>query len=210
MLRYAIDQGVNYVDTAYPYHSGQSEIFVGKVLKDGYRDKVRLATKMPCWLVKSTDDFDRYLDEQLVKLQTDHIDFYLLHGLNQTRWDEMQQLDVLSWAEKAMGDGRFRIWVFHSMMTTIHSNQLSMGMVVGRFARSNTTIWISRTRPGPEAYGYAASKGLAVVIMEPILGGRIVNPPNAVKTTWDRPTVDARRQIGLYNGYGTNLKSRSF
>jgi len=106
MLRTAIDGGVNYVDTAYGYHEGTSEACVGRALQDGYRDRVKLATKLPCWLVKESADFDRYLNEQLERLQTETIDLYLLHGLNKTAWPEMRDLKVLDWAERAMAEGR--------------------------------------------------------------------------------------------------------
>ena len=89
MLRYAIDHGVNYVDTAYPYHNGESEPFLGRALQGGYREKVKLATKLPSWLIKSRADMDRYLDEQLKRLQTDHIDFYLVHGLMKPFWEKL-------------------------------------------------------------------------------------------------------------------------
>ena len=109
MIRHAIDNGVNYIDTAYPYHEGQSELVVGKALLDGYRERVKIATKLPVWLVKSPDDFDRYLDEQLKKLQTDHVDFYLLHALNQTVWREIVlERNLLAKAEAALADGRIR------------------------------------------------------------------------------------------------------
>ena len=107
MVRHAIDNGVNYIDTAYPYHGGQSEIVVGKTLRDGYREKVRLATKLPVWQVTCPEDFDRLLDEQRKKLDTDRIDFYLLHALGKTRWREVVlQHDLLARAEKALADGR--------------------------------------------------------------------------------------------------------
>src|SRR4030042_71677 len=88
MIRHAIDQGVNYVDTAYPYHDGKSEVVLGRILTDGYREKVRLATKSPIWLVKAAEDFDTYLNQQLERLQMDYVDFYLFHGLNGKTWDE--------------------------------------------------------------------------------------------------------------------------
>ena len=93
MIRHAIDSGVTYIDTAYPYHGGESEVVVGKALQDGYREKVILTTKLPCWNVKTHEDMMRHLDEQLEKLQTDHVDFYILHALNNDRLDEMNSYD---------------------------------------------------------------------------------------------------------------------
>ena len=85
-VRHAIDKGVNYIDTAYPYHGGMSELVVAKALKDGYRERIKLATKLPSWLVKSREDMDRLLNEQLEKLQTDHIDFYLMWAASEKTW----------------------------------------------------------------------------------------------------------------------------
>jgi len=106
MLHYAIDHGVNYLDTAYPYHGGNSERVVGRALQGGYRERVKLATKLPAWAVESEGDFDRYLNEQLEKLQTEHIDVYLLHGMRAPRWETMQKYNVLRSADKAIADGR--------------------------------------------------------------------------------------------------------
>ena len=105
MMRFAFDHGVNYVDTAYPYHNGTSEIVVEKALKDGYRDRVRLATKMPIRMVGARNDLDRFFTEQLAKLQTDYIDFYLFHGLNRERWAKMKAVDALGWAEAKVEGG---------------------------------------------------------------------------------------------------------
>ena len=107
MIRYAIDHGVNYVDTAYLYHQGQGEPTVGRALQHGYRQKVKLATKLPFWMVSSLDDCDRCLNEQLERLQTDYVDFYFLHGMNKEWWPRLRDLGVLRWAEKAMAHGRY-------------------------------------------------------------------------------------------------------
>lgn len=98
MLRHAVDRGVNYIDTAYGYHGGNSETLVGKALRDGYRSRVRVATKLPPWHVSTAADFDRILGEQLGRLETDHIDLYLLHSLGKDSWKKLSELDVLSWA----------------------------------------------------------------------------------------------------------------
>ncbi|HDS28961.1 MAG TPA: hypothetical protein ENN96_00585, partial [Candidatus Acetothermia bacterium] len=106
MIYTAIDAGVNYVDTAWPYHKGESEPFLGRCLAGGYRDRVKLATKLPSWLVKSADQLDTYLDAHRTRLATEHIDFYLLHALNRERWTSLRELNVFEWAEGAIADGR--------------------------------------------------------------------------------------------------------
>ena len=90
MIRRAIDAGLNYVDTAYVYHEEKSEVAVGIALEDGYRERVRIATKLPIWKVQEPEDFDRMLNEELKRLQTDVIDFYLMHALNQQSWEKVQ------------------------------------------------------------------------------------------------------------------------
>ena len=108
MVRHAVDEGVNYLDTAYMYHDGQSESFLAKVLKDGYRKKVRIATKMPLWLAKTPQDLDRLFNEQLKKVEVRHFDFYLLHALNRSNWKKGRELGVLEWAERMKKAGKIR------------------------------------------------------------------------------------------------------
>ena len=107
-IRDAIDQGINYVDTAVPYHGGESERFLGRALQGGYREKVKLATKLPPWSVKTRGDMDRILDIQLKKLQTDHIDYYLLHSLEAGQWKRLFELGVLEFLDSAKAAGKIR------------------------------------------------------------------------------------------------------
>jgi len=195
MLRYAIDRGVNYVDTAYLYHGGNSELFVGRALKEGYREKVRLATKLPCWKVETSEDFDKYLDEQLERLQTGHIDFYLLHALGEKSWHKMRDLGVLKWAESAIAGGRIGHLGF-----SFHDEYAIFQEIVDAydgwtFCQIQYNYMDIENQAGTRGLQYAASKGLAVVIMEPLLGGRLVDPPDLIKALWDtaanaRPPAD--------------------
>ena len=185
MLRYAIDHGVNYVDTAYPYHNGESERFVGRVLRDGYREKVHLATKLPIWAIEKREDAERVFSEQLEKLQTDHVDFYLFHGLRRERWETIKQFNLLDWAERTLADGRIRHlgFSFHDTLTVF--KEIVDGYDGWDFCQIQHNYMDINTQAGTEGLHYAASKGLAVVIMEPLLGGRLVDPPDPVQAIWD-------------------------
>ncbi len=184
MIRYAIDHGVNYVDTAYGYHSGQSERIVGRALLDGYRDKVKVATKLPVGLVESASDFDRLLNEQLERLQT-KIDFYLLHGLRGKNWPKVRDLGVLSWAEGAMADGRIGYLGF-----SFHDDFEAFKEIVNGYdnwilAQIQYNYMDVEFQAGRHGLEYAANKGLAVVVMEPLRGGRLAKePPEQVAKVW--------------------------
>lgn len=184
MVRYAIDHGVNYLDSGYGYHNGNSEKFLGRALQDGYRAKVWLATKLPCWAVKEAGDFDRLLNEQLERLQTDYLDVYLLHGLAKERWTAVHDLGILAWAERAMAAGRFRRFGF-----SFHDKVDVFKEIIDAFdgwamCQIQYNFMNEEDQAGTKGVEYAASKGLAVVAMEPILGGRLANPPEVVKALW--------------------------
>ena len=178
MIRHAIDEGVNYVDTAYPYHGtgmskgGMSEPFVAKVLKDGYRERVKLATKLPSWLIKTRADMDEYLNEQLERLETDSIDFYLLHSLSSHTWPNLKAAGVTEFLDQAIKDGRIKHagFSFHERFGLFKE---IIDYYDWSFCQIQYNYLDEEYQAGKEGLEYAAQKGLGIVIMEPLRGGKL-------------------------------------
>ncbi len=177
MIRYAADNGVNYIDTAYMYHMGQSEVLVGKALKDGYREKMKVVTKLPARMIERPEDFDRILSEQLARLDVSMIDFYLLHGLDKFGWTKVRDMGVLKWAEEQMARGRFGRLGF-----SFHDSYDVFKEIVDSYdnwvlAQVQYNYMDEHEQAGRRGVEYAAGKGLAVVVMEPLRGGRLSKDP---------------------------------
>ena len=176
MLEYAIENGVNYFDTAYVYHGGKSESFIGGVLKP-YRDKIHIATKCPTWEVKCEEDFDRLLNEQLERLQTDYIDFYLMHALDKDRFENVvEKFNLIDKLNKAKADGKIRHigFSFHDDVETL--KKIIDANPNWEFCQIQLNYINVKYQAGLEGLEYAHKKGLDVVIMEPLLGGKLANP----------------------------------
>ncbi len=194
MVRYAIDAGVNYIDTAYPYHGtgftegGASEPFVAKALKDGYRERVYLATKLPSWLIKTRADMERYLNEQLERLETDVIDFYLVHSLNNHVWPQLKETGIKDFLDQAIKDGKIKYAGF-----SFHDQAGLFKEIVDYYDWSFCQIQYNyldeKYQAGKEGLEYAARKGLGIAIMEPLRGGNLAKLPEEAKTVIDQAEV---------------------
>lgn len=177
MLRYAIDNGVNYMDTAWPYHGtgmgshGQSEFILAKALRDGYRAKVKIATKLPSWLIKSREDMDRYLDEQLKALETDHIDYYLVHALNKVKWENLLKLGILDFLDSAINSEKIRFSGFSYHDSTAKPFEKIIDDYDWTFCQIQYNYLDEDYQAGKEGLEYAIAKNIGIVIMEPLKGG---------------------------------------
>lgn len=189
MIRRAIDSGVNYVDSAYVYHRGRSEVVLGKALQDGYRDKVKLATKLPMFMMKEASESEKIFQEQLERLQTDHIDFYLLHALNTTQWAKVKDLGVIQWAEKKLAEGSIKYlgFSFHDAYDVFKE---IVDAYPWTFCQIQYNYFDINYQAGIKGLRYAASKGLGVVIMEPVRGGALARVPSpSIQALWESAKV---------------------
>ncbi|WP_342303732.1 aldo/keto reductase [Methanolobus sp. ZRKC5] len=189
MVRHSIDNGVNYVDTAWPYHMGASEPFLALALADGYREKVKLATKQPQWMVKKAEDMDKFLNAQLEKLNTDHIDYYLIHSLVGSSWENIRDLGVIEFLDRAKADGRIINAGF-----SYHGDPEDFAPIVDSydwdFCQIQYNFLDENVQAGTEGLEYAASKGLGVVVMEPMRGGNLADPiPAEAMDIWNEADI---------------------
>ena len=185
MIRYGIDEGINYVDTAWPYHQGESEKVVGKALKDGYREKVYLATKLPIWECKEKKDLDKIFNKQLEKMEVESIDFYLLHALDEGHWQTVKDLDIIEWAEKKKEEGKIKYLGF-----SFHDSYALFEEILDAhdwdFCQIQYNYLDVEYQAGKKGLQKAYSKGIEVVIMEPIRGGWLAQePPAAAKRLFE-------------------------
>ena len=185
LIRRAIDGGVTYIDTAYVYLDRTSEVVLGKALQDGYRDRVTIATKMPMEAVKDRASMEALLAEELGKLQTDHIDFYLMHGINKEKWEYFKSIGAPEFFDDMKKEGkiRYKCFSFHGPYDQFEYilNDWDWDMVQIQY-----NFLDIHNQAGTKGLELAGSKGIPVVIMEGLLGGRLANAPDNVQALYDR------------------------
>jgi predicted aldo/keto reductase-like oxidoreductase len=200
-LMYALDRGINYFDTAYTYHNGKSEPFLGKVFsKNGRRDRLKLATKLPHWMAQSKEDMDKVLDDQLSKLKTDRIDYYLVHALSGELWETAKCKGVVDFLDGALKRGKIinAGFSFHGLAEEFN------GIVDDydwTFCQIQYNFLDTENQAGTAGLKYAASKNMAVIIMEPLRGGNLAKtPPPSVQKIWKK-AEDKRTPVGWSLGW---------
>lgn len=188
-IYYAIDHGINFIDTAFPYHGGSSESFLGEILKDEYREKVKLCTKMPSWSIKKYEDMEKYLQIQLEKLQTDHIDYYLIHALGKGSFEKLKELGVFKFLEDAKAKGKIKNTGF-----SFHDNIEAFKEIADAYNWDACLIQYNyldeQNQAGTVGVKYAYSKRIAVFIMGPLKGGVLAGEvPEDAQKIWDNADV---------------------
>jgi uncharacterized protein len=190
IIRYGIDHGINYLDTAAPYAMGNSEKVVGKALLDGYRQKVKLATKLTPFFVNSPDEFKGFFENQLERLQTDKIDLYLLHGLNKKFWDMCKEWKAIDFIEDLIARGLVDNigFSFHDEFTVF--KEIIDYYDGWDFCQIQYNYMDIDKQAGLKGLKYAAEKGLSTIIMEPLRGGLLTKrPPESVLKIWESAPV---------------------
>ena len=184
-IRSAIDKGVNYLDTAYLYHLGASESFLGShVLKNGYREKVNIATKLPPFMVNKKEDMEKILNKQLSKLQIEHIDYYLLHGLDGTSWKKLLGLGIIDFMDRIKSEKKVRNMGF-SFHGTLEDFYKIIDGYNWDFCQVQFNMLDEYFQAGIDGINYAVSKNMGIIVMEPLRGGQLVGKiPGKVESIW--------------------------
>lgn len=175
MIRSSIENGMNYFDTAYFYHNGKSEALLGNALLDGYRERVKIATKLPPFMVSKLDGAKKILETQLNRLKTDYIDYYLLHMLtDKAGFERMKSMGVIDWIE-----GLKRAGTIRNIGFSFHGGKKDFEEIVTAypwdFCQIQYNYLDENNQAGKSGLKLAHSLGIPVIIMEPLRGGKLVN-----------------------------------
>ena len=214
MIGRALNAGINYIDTAYLYHKGESEPFLGRALKKYPRNSFYLATKLPVWLVNSVEDAERLFKEQLSRLQTKYIDYYLLHALDAGRWEKLVKEGIIEWAEAKKASGKIRHLGF-SFHDTYPVFREILTYRQWDFCQIQYNYIDTQVQAGDKGYELAAKMGVPMVIMEPVKGGRLANLPEEAKEALNEADPDrsaaswALRWVGSHENVKVILSGMS-
>lgn len=207
MLDKAYQAGVNYFDTAYPYHGGASEPVVGRALARYPRESFYLATKLPIWEVKTIDDVKTIFTKQLERLNMEYVDFYLMHALNKERWETIKKLGILNYCEELRKEGKIRYLGF-----SFHDDYEVFEEIVTSYSWDFCQIQLNYmdkdTQATTKGVELAESLGIPMVIMEPVKGGSLANLPDDINKMFQevRPEDSIASWALRYVGSFSNVK----
>ena len=197
MLRYGIENGINIIDTAYPYHSaeldgrGNSEVVIGNFLKENsYRDDILLSTKSPSWLMEKHEDFEYYFEQQLKDLQTDYVDIYLLHSLTETDWPKVRDLNVLDFLDDCLSSGRVKHVGFSAHTEIDYVIEIIDEYPKWEVCLTQMNYLDEYYQSGVMGLDYFKELNIGSMVMEPLRGGRLIqNIPPSIEKLWDMAEV---------------------